>query len=223
MTPRRDHSRQPAVPGEERRGRVAPVPPPSRISHRVGALLAALALCVAGPLLACYGPEYYSVRFNSEWTDFFRMPQPWRGVPPEKRALPGAAANYSRKQEDSAYDEGSAAEPARLARAALRQEAAGQFRKAASVWRRYAQERQIAYLDSLSSYEDTETWGKLPQAKGLEDRIAALQAWRGPRDTAALRAYLRARDLVNARKYPPRPRSSFPPHPAALPAARGVP
>src|SRR5438093_3684020 len=42
----------------------------------------------AAPLLACFGPEYWSVHFHADRPDFFQMPQPWRGVPSEKRALP---------------------------------------------------------------------------------------------------------------------------------------
>lgn len=157
--------------------------------------LALLALCGAAPLLACYEPEYRSVHFTDwRWPrpkygrpDFFRMPQPWQGAPPEVRALPleddadEATVPEKRAQVDPAEQ-------------ALRWESAGRFREAAAAWLRLQQENEEDSGEPVFGDE-------LTQAQGLEDRVAALQAWRGPRDTEPLRLYLRARDLVNVQLY----------------------
>jgi tetratricopeptide (TPR) repeat protein len=74
----------------------------------------------------------------------------------------------------------------------LRWEANGQFRRAAAAW------SQIQRARLNSDRWAGEDWRDPPQVEGLDDRLAALRAWRGPRDTVALRTYLRARDLVNA-------------------------
>jgi outer membrane protein assembly factor BamD (BamD/ComL family) len=158
--------------------------------------LAVLTLSGAAPLMACFGPEYYAVHFTTyRWPgseygrpDFFRMPQPWRGVPPEKRALAGAVAYFSRNEEETP-------DRSDIARRAIRFEAAGRFRQAAAAWMRYRQEWSKADPDEIPS------WPEPYQSRGLEDRIAALTAWRGPRDTVAMWIYLRARDLVNVGKY----------------------
>jgi tetratricopeptide (TPR) repeat protein len=154
--------------------------------------LVAFALCGAAPLLACYEPEVYSAHFsdvrliypNRGRPDFFRMPQPWRGFPPEMRALPGAAAHFS----ESLHDSADRLDPAEWA---MRLEAAGRFHEAAAAWARYP-----SASDQAEAADPEDSQGP-PEVQGLEDRLVALQAWRGPQDTAPLRLYLRARDLVN--------------------------
>src|SRR5262249_27191491 len=74
----------------------------------------------------------------------------------------------------------------------LQYEAAGQFRQAAAAWSRIRQQRLAG---DVREWED---WHDPPQLQAIDVRIAALRTWRGPRDTQALRLYLRARDLVNA-------------------------
>lgn len=150
-------------------------------------LLGALALAAAGPLIACWGPEYESVHFNDAKPDFFRMPRPWRGIPSEKRAHPAEAYDESAWQRPSQADE-----VAKQARAA---EAAGRFAQAGRLWR----EQQRLFDREM----DPSHVGQAPTAvPGLDDRIAALEAWRGAGDNSSLRAYLQARDLVDAGKNP---------------------
>jgi tetratricopeptide (TPR) repeat protein len=152
-----------------------------------------LAMGGVGPLFACFGPDYWSVHFHGLRPDFFQMPQPWRGVPEEKRALPPPSDNWADGDERSMRQE-------ELRRAvaisrAVRAEAAGQFRLATTVWERYQRDRLRADPWEVAD-------GQEPlQTSALDDRLAALRAWRGPQDTPDLRAYLRARDLVSAGKY----------------------
>lgn len=151
-------------------------------------LALAATLLAAAPLVACYGPEYESVHFNSARPDFFRMPRPWPGVPSEKRALlPG-------EPETAGYGEAPKRRSVALAAQAAAQEKAGQFLAAARSW-----EQCLAAV----AREDT-PWAyfadNAPPVQGLEDRIAALKAWRSAADTEPLRLYLRARSLVTANR-----------------------
>jgi outer membrane protein assembly factor BamD (BamD/ComL family) len=161
-----------------------------------------LALVLTGlataPLLACFGPEYWSVHFHADRPDFFQMPQPWRGVPSEKRALP-AGDPFTQDEGPVNESEGREISPFATAPRAIRLEALGQFRKAASAWGRYQQARDNADPDDFTGwfYDRQEP----PQAQSLDDRIAALRTWRGPGDTPALRVYLRARDLISAGEF----------------------
>src|SRR5438132_6147242 len=99
------------------------------LPSRLRGLTFSLLILAAGPLLACYGPEYWSVHFHGLRPDFFQMPQPWRGWPVEKRALP-ARSGYT-------DESGPGPDPLALARRAIHLEAAGQFRQAAAAWSRY--------------------------------------------------------------------------------------
>jgi TolA-binding protein len=149
--------------------------------------VALLALGLALPLLACYGPEYHSVHFRDDRPDFFEMPQPWRGAPPQERALPGAEIWLGRSFERAERNEPTVD----WVKEALRREAAGRFQRAVAAWGRYQQ------ANDEKDPEDWEYRHPPAQALALADRIAALKAWRGPQDTAALRQYLEARDLVD--------------------------
>jgi TolA-binding protein len=165
--------------------------------------LVLLALCGTAPLLACYEPGYRTVHFTDwRWPrpkfgrpDFFRMPQPWRGVPTETRALPAEDVTVEAK----APGEKDQADPAEQA---VQWETAGRFREAAAAWARVLREDEedagepVSWDDGEPDYSDD-----LSQMQGLEDRLAALQAWRGPQDSESLRLYLRARDLVNVQLY----------------------
>ena len=77
----------------------------------------------------------------------------------------------------------------------LRLEATGQFRRAAAGWERYQETWGEEDTDGFISQSEP------PQIRCLDDRIAALRAWRGPRDTPALRVYLDARDRLNVGNY----------------------
>jgi hypothetical protein len=151
------------------------------------------ALCGAGPLFACFGPEYWSVHFHGLRPDFFQMPQPWRGVPVEKRALPVPTGDD--RDPEGFYIDPLERQRRKRVHAAVQAERAGQFRLAAALWERYEQERLRA-----DPWEVADGHEPL-QTVALDDRLSALRAWRGPRDTADLRAYLRARDLVSAGKF----------------------
>ena len=130
-----------------------------------------LALAASSSLLACFGPIYESVHFNSERPDFLRMPQPWLGTPSEKRALP-----VWRPGDESAYN---APTPStRAAQEAMRLEGRLQFRQAVAAWERY---RKLAPLDAVAAWYELPV---LPQTHGLDDRLRALRAWRGPRGSA---------------------------------------
>src|SRR2546423_5145704 len=107
-------------------------------------LVLLLFLGVAAPLLACYGPEYYSVHFNSARPDFFQMPQPWPARPAEPRALPGAFARYNRQEGkpppydiDAFLHERFEPNPLKWAHQAVRLESSGRFHQAAAAWVRY--------------------------------------------------------------------------------------
>src|SRR5437667_3474046 len=81
--------------------------------------LALVALVGAGPLLACFAPDYDTVHFRGDRPDFFQMPQPWRGYPEEKRALsPYSDRSYERDERERHT----------LITRTLRLEATGQFR-----------------------------------------------------------------------------------------------
>ena len=143
-------------------------------------------LAGAAPLLACFGRDYWTVHFRGDRPDFFQMPRPWRGYPEENRALPpGAYASWDAAERASGA----------LVTRALRLEAAGQFHQAAAVWEHYQED--VGTDDGDDSFDAS----KPPQIRCLDDRIAALRAWRGPRDTPALRVYLDARDRLNIGNY----------------------
>src|SRR5262245_42895177 len=168
----------------DRTGKTVLAPPPAS-KHRphFPMLLWLTIVATAGPLVACYGPDHESVHFRGDRPDFFRMPQPWRGVPEERRAM--APSSFDDQEQE--LKDGK-----RLIALSLSYEAAGRFRQAAAAWTRI---RELRMVGDIREWED---WRDPPQLQGLDDRIAALRTWRGPRDNQALRLYLRARDLVNA-------------------------
>lgn len=148
-----------------------------RVSAGRSAAYLLLAVAAATPLVACWGPEYGSVHFNSARPDFFRLPQPWTGVPMEKRAH----APYTEEETTARVET-----RRQKARAA---EAAGRFREAAGAW------RSIAATAGSEGYADEATLATL---NGLDDRLAALATWKSAADTPSLHAYLKARDLITS-------------------------
>lgn len=171
---------------------------PGRFSLSPLLRAAVIVLAACGPLLACWGPEYESVHFNDARPDFFRMPQPWWGRSGGNRALPPHSGT-DRSTEGTGSHLGygvdpeagrGLAPPERLERRAREAEAAGRFHEASGLWE--ACRRSLAFTDAA------EWWGdRRKPLPGMEDRIRALRAWRGPPDTGSLRLYLQARDLVN--------------------------
>ena len=152
----------------------------------VGFLLAAAAVGVLVPALACWGPEYHSVHFHDARPDFLRMPERWPGGPTDIRAQSDLTGEDTRDE----YEEGGEPKPdpnspEALVKRALALERAGHFPEAAAVWKRYV---------SRPGYEGT--GGDDPGwdwSQGALERIDALRAWRNASDTPALRAYLAAR------------------------------
>lgn len=158
-----------------------------RIAARFGKA-ALVALAIGGPLAACWGPEYESVHFNDANPDFFRMPQPWPGVPSERRARKASGGEY----DENAWQRPSKADA--LAGQARAAEEEARFGEAARLWReaerRYAVEMESDYAGRQPTFD----------REGLDDRIAALELWRDASETPSLRAYLEARDRLGKEK-----------------------
>src|SRR5207249_4131104 len=105
----------------------AQAPDSTRRPSRLWLVLWLTMVATAGPLMACFEPDYESVRFRGDRPDFFRMPQPWPGVPEEKRAMaPSRPYDQDQELKDSK----------RQIALPLRYEAGGQFRQAAAAWSR---------------------------------------------------------------------------------------
>src|SRR5258708_6592639 len=123
-------------------------------------------------MLACFGPDYWTVHFRGDRPDFFQMPQPWRGLPEEHRALPGAADTFGGTGRDD-VELRLAGGTISLPKRALQLEVKGQFRQATVLWERY---RQTEKDPDRGNYE---LWlayhQEPPEARCLDDRIAALR------------------------------------------------
>lgn len=164
---------------------------PDRRGSRVGAGLL-LAAVVGGPLIACSPLEYRSIHFHDAMPNFLRMPQPWLGHEPEKRALAPVPPDYYDAMSALQSPDGGLRQLEREARAA---EGAGQFPEAAKLWARW----QAFYNQSEHQAAGFNDGTGAPQIHkpSLPDRIAALRAWRHPGQSADLKVYLRARDAVD--------------------------
>jgi tetratricopeptide (TPR) repeat protein len=150
------------------------------------AILTALGLGLVAPVMACYDWEFESVRFNDARPDFFRMPRPWLSWS-EKRAIEPQRAERAYDGYNEYWEPARRQVPLRerLRDAARQIERLGQFRQAADLWNRH----RLACLDD----------GEDDQVRpSLADRLAVLRDWRTSADSPDLRAYLRARDLVDS-------------------------
>ena len=159
--------------------------------------LAVLLVTAAAPLLACYGPEYDGLHFNDARPDFFRMPQPAWGRVNDHRAWTTEPWRVHVGRENETLQ---APDPPSFEKKAARLEQEGRFREAATAW------EQFRHACNTAVDEDSWAPSAPPELVGLDDRLAALRAWRGPADTPALRRYLEARTLVSHADYK-RPRA----------------
>jgi tetratricopeptide (TPR) repeat protein len=157
------------------------------------------------PLVACYGPEYDSVHFNSARPDFLQMPPPWWQWPGEVRALETHELSRYGYPYEGTSGPGKAPPPplwVTLKKRAVQQEQAGRFRPAAATWEAYERVLEQARADPyLGNSYQSDAIPDQNASKGLADRVLALRAWRGAPDTTALKSYLKARDLVDQTRF----------------------